>query len=406
MRGSLFYSDILGLSHLGEHFSPITAAFVPLYVLWPSALWLFLVQGAAVAILYVQLYRQTLREFQDFPLNPQYPALLIWLMAMVYYPLTAALAFDFHPSTIVVPVLFVAIMAVRQRHWPTLALAVAILLLAKENGTLAVLGLGFVALAVNGDRRAFAILAITAALAAAFIFLWFMPQFQPAGWTHYGRLGPLDDLFGKSVYIVYRLLFVVLFLPLIGWRYAIGAVPLVALNVSVSYPAQYSAYFHYDDLGSVFFLVATLFGLKSVLQFVNRNWSRRGVLLVLIGAAGIEVVIGLLGGAVLTRIAESPPTVARLERFSELMTLAALPSDQRIVATGDLATYLGNRDDYVRIVAPNPGDLGAVLKDGDIVVLDNRMPERNIFVKDILRTRTNSVRTMVSDNFEVYRVER
>src|SRR5437588_10556170 len=51
-----FYSDVLNLNHLGQHFSPIIAVFVPFFIVYPSPVWLVAAQGLAVGTTYVLLY--------------------------------------------------------------------------------------------------------------------------------------------------------------------------------------------------------------------------------------------------------------------------------------------------------------------------------------------------------------
>jgi uncharacterized membrane protein len=48
LRGRLLYSDLLGECFLSHHVSPIFILFAPLYALWPSPVWLLILQGILV----------------------------------------------------------------------------------------------------------------------------------------------------------------------------------------------------------------------------------------------------------------------------------------------------------------------------------------------------------------------
>ena len=92
-----------------------------------------------------------------------------------------------------------------------------------------------------------------------------MPAFQEHGWSHYDRLGAFLHWDLKLQYLIFLLL-PLGFLPLLAWRSALAALPLIALNLSVAYISQFSMKYHYDDFSSVFLLVSTVHGFKKILD--------------------------------------------------------------------------------------------------------------------------------------------
>src|SRR5262245_38843992 len=168
--GDGFYSDVLNLNHLGEHFSPIIAVFVPFFLIYPSPLWLLVAQGLAVGATYVLLYFVALKVFSDANTRLAKPLALIFaIWAFLYRPLTSALLFEFHPSTLATPLLAAAVLALLHSCDRLLWVSVAGLLLSKENAPLAVLGLGIYAGLVLFRPRLGIALGVVAGVSAALI---------------------------------------------------------------------------------------------------------------------------------------------------------------------------------------------------------------------------------------------
>ena len=55
--GNFFYSSILEKNHLGEHFSPIMALFIPLYWIKADIRWILFIQALAYCIIPILIYR-------------------------------------------------------------------------------------------------------------------------------------------------------------------------------------------------------------------------------------------------------------------------------------------------------------------------------------------------------------
>jgi uncharacterized membrane protein len=269
VNGNGFYSDVLNRNHLGVHFSPIIVVFAPFFIIYPSPVWLLAAQGLAVGTTYVLLYFVAIKIFRDAKTRFAKPLALVFaIWAFLYRPLTSALLFEFHPSTLATPLLAAAILALLHSCDRGLWLLVAVLLLSKENAPLAVLGLGCYAGLVLFRPRLGMALGTVAAASAALIMGVVMPLFRSDDWVHYSRLGPFAEWQEKSAYLL-ALVKALAYLPLASWRSLMCAVPLVGLNLSVAFAPQFSTRFHYDDFASVFLLVAAMHGAVVVLRVVD-----------------------------------------------------------------------------------------------------------------------------------------
>jgi uncharacterized membrane protein len=243
--------------------------FAPFFIIDPSPIWLLAAQGLAVGATYVLLYFVAVKIFCGASARFARPLALVFaIWASFYRPLTSALLFGFHPSTLATPLLAAAVLALLHSRDCVLWLLVVALLLSKENATLAVLGLGCYAGLVLFRWRLSIALGAAAAVSAALIMGVVMPFFRSDHWEHYNRLAPFAEWSKKTAYLL-ALVKPLAYLPLASWRSLICAVPLVGLNLSVAYTAQFSTAYQYNDFVSVFLLVAAMHGAVVVLRAVG-----------------------------------------------------------------------------------------------------------------------------------------
>lgn len=367
-QGDGFYSDVLRRNHLGEHFSPVTALFAPIFLISSSPVWILAVQGLAVGATYVVLYFIAIKILRDATIpHARLVGLILPLAAYLYRPLTSALMFEFHPSTLATSLLAGAVLALLHRRNMVLWMLVALLLLTKENAALAILGLAIYAGLVQGRRRLFLALFGTAAVSATLIFGVIMPFFQSDEWRHYNRLGLLSHWQEKTDYLFF-LLKGVAFLPLAAWRCSASVIPLVALNLSVSYEPQFAMNHHYDDLASVFLLIAAMHGFAVIVQLVLSHlsgWRLRAALSYFV----------LVSVALAYAEARSPHPKLEIDwqtKHGQLLHEALapyrnLPETIGMAATQPLGPYISARQRYIPLNSKRLHLLNA-LKPGDLIL--------------------------------------
>lgn len=152
--GKGYYSDVSQVRHLGEHFSPIMLLIAPFYRLYSSVLTLYAALAFAYAATFLILYTLLRDIFQKFGQKKAVLFSLLLLMALFFSrPLNSALYFEFHPSTLALPFIALAFLGISRSRPGLLCLAVSLLLLTKENSSLALVGLGLYAWLVTGRRR-------------------------------------------------------------------------------------------------------------------------------------------------------------------------------------------------------------------------------------------------------------
>ncbi|MDQ6882625.1 MAG: DUF2079 domain-containing protein [Candidatus Dormibacteraeota bacterium] len=178
-------SSFLDYSFFGQHFEPALLLFVPLYVLHGTPLWLLLGQSLALGLASVPLFALA-RGW----LGRQ----LAWVVVgtyLVQLGVSRTVAFDFHTEALSVPFVFLALLALRDRHRTLFLIAGTAPMLCKEDGALVTVALGLVALLVMRDRIAL-LLSAAGLVSGGVVLLAVMPAF---------RHGLPGDLIGRYAYL-------------------------------------------------------------------------------------------------------------------------------------------------------------------------------------------------------------
>jgi len=348
IEGDGYYSDVLRKHHLGEHFSPITIVFAPLFLIWPSAFWLVAAQGLAVGSTCTVIYLYARKEFEEkLPQDATLVALLFAAWLLFYPPLTSALLFQFHPTTLVLPFVAGALLALQRHKTGLLWVCVVVIFLSKENGALVMLGLAVYASLIQ-KRHHLGLLLIVAAVASAVISMGLvMPAFRDISWGHTDRIGPFDFLGRKALYL-FALFGGLLFLPLLAWRFSLCALALILLNLSVKYSPQFTMSFQYDDFISIFLIVAAIHGFPAALDHVQallkNRWSVQAGTIAITAVTAASI-FGI--GMFLHDIAMSWPQPKHMQLHRELAKIRAYPNSVGISADGRLGPYVSSRTRYI-----------------------------------------------------------
>lgn len=282
-NGNGFWSNVLDRNHLGEHVSPIVAGFAPLYWMVPDARWLLVAQGLALGatVLLAGYFASVMAR--DLGRSPRrWLVAVAMLMAALYRPFLGAYGFEFQPINLGMPMVLAGLIALATRRWWLLAATVLLLMTTRESAALTLVGLGLVAALRFRQYKVSAVLMVAAGVFAVVGMQVIMPMFRgDVDWGHNSRVGPLLDWGTKWVY-VFSLVAWLGFMPLLGWRVAISALPGAALNLMVHYQPQYSMNFHYDAQLGVFLVAGGVEGLvrlapriEAVAGWLGGAWSRR-----------------------------------------------------------------------------------------------------------------------------------
>jgi uncharacterized membrane protein len=130
-------------SLLGDHFSPILATLAPLYWIYDGPQTLLVAQGVLFALAIPPLWVFTRRAFGGSGRKATISAYLICVAYGLSWPLATAAAFDFHEVAFAPVLTAIALERIQAGRLRSALIALAILLLVKEDMGLMVAGIGF-----------------------------------------------------------------------------------------------------------------------------------------------------------------------------------------------------------------------------------------------------------------------
>jgi hypothetical protein len=344
---------LVGWNAFADHFSPVLLAFAPLYRLAATPLWFFAAQAAAAAAS-VLLLRPILTQV-GLRASRQWPIVLAFCVSPLLWN---ALLFDFHPTTLAVPLLLLGLAAAWRDDVRVLLLAAAGLVFLRDD-----LGLLVAVLAVVGSTKRWWLAAAGLAWVVAGSMLGEAMGSDRHWGARYGYLGesavdavarPFRSvprvveqlLTGDDAWLLLTWLVGFALLPLLAprrlWPAALVALPLMAAT-DVNF---HSAAFHYGAPALPFLTVAAGAGLERLPErwaFPHGAW--------LTAALAVSALIAL-----------GPPTTRSLTwktspRADAQRALAAVPPDAAVVAPAFLGPHLAHRDTLLPFPYPffDPG---------------------------------------------------
>jgi uncharacterized membrane protein len=364
-RGRWFASTTIEHANnwFGDHFSPVVALFVPLYMLWPTPSWLLVAQAAALALGGLPLFAFARRELGLAAAG------LIALAYAAYPGLHHVALFQMHEIALIVPPLMLALLAVelgRRRLFFGAALAA---LTVKEEAAVIVASLGLLWLLRRRDARA-ALGCVGLGAAWGYIGVGLIVPWVNSGGTgylyqqRYAHLGrsPAEiaaTLLTRPTYVLgiltapERLRFLgglfgpLLALPLIGWEYLLTAGPIFGYLLLSSSPDMWSLERHYQAPLAPFLFFGLVLGLSRLRRFVAPVASAAVV------AAAALAAAWLIGPS---------PVVAETAHTRDLRRLIAqVPPDAPVSASRNVLSYFTRRERAYRF--PVLGDAEYVLWD-------------------------------------------
>ncbi|MEX1309210.1 MAG: DUF2079 domain-containing protein [Candidatus Sulfomarinibacteraceae bacterium] len=247
------YTEILGKSFLGEHFSPVLFLLAPVYQLLPSPLTLVVLNAV---FLWLGVF--PLKALAD-EVGLTAPVANLVCLVYLFFPVVARSAgYPFHHEVLYPVVLIGLYLAfLRDRKLAGILLAAAAISI-KEDAGLYLVGIGAFMGLHHGRWRWGAAVAATGAVATTAAVFWIIPHFasDAAGYGFHGRWTPWLDPQTLSVAVrdlmaavatedVITVIAATLLIPFRGrWTWTVVAVPLVLnLTSSTANQAQLALYY-------------------------------------------------------------------------------------------------------------------------------------------------------------------
>lgn len=396
----VYRESIVGAHFLGSHIA---------LVLWPLGLLgrvfgvvqvLLVAQVLAFGLATLPLAQLAARRFGD---AGGLCAAALW---MAYPNISHVATYEFHPGSLGVLPLAIALNALDQAHSAVFALSCLMLMLCRADYALLVVMLAIVAFvsAKRFDRerstrlrRSALAAALIAGLYLALQFLWLRPRYATAEPSSYDLHFPLwgGSPFGIFTALVRepglvvahfaepaRLSYPLLilwplgFLPLLAPLQLLPALPYVAINLISTFPTTTEMHSHYLTPAVPPLVAAAFYGLRRLRSWIQvRGFSGYALygLCALVGLANWQ-----LGALPWSR--EFPADAFRVDAqtLQARRTVALIPDDSSVQAPDPLLPHLYARRELYR--APPPEHAA------EFVVLDITHRQRYAHSEDLLRT--------------------
>ena len=365
-HGDWFRNSVLPFTenYLGNHFTPILAAFAPLYALWPDPRLLLIAQVIINGMTAWPLFRLSREKLP----TPWVGVLLV--AALFLYPaLHHQNLADFHGIALATPIVMLALYALLTRRDGLLLVAVLLMVLVREDVALVIIMMGLYAFLVQRRRRFGLFLSGLGIAASAVLILALIPAFRGQGaffYDHYySYLGDSPFAMVRTVFtqprevlsrvfylpkgkLLAQLLAPVAFLPLLVPSVFLLGGSALAYMLLVDFPFNhiYRLNRQYQALFIPIVFAGTVLAIARLVRWLGPRWGNRRVA-VMLGSIVLltsAISLGLWGPL------SDEGTRAEFhqdERSREEWTLVSrIPPDASVVAAGRFTAPLSTRKDF------------------------------------------------------------
>ncbi len=265
-----FYSTVLELNALADHFSPNLMLFYPLFSWKMTFLWLTgfkILSYLTTALLLIRLGKLLIGADS----KAVYIAPVLFLFNML---ISRTLNFEFQPSALALPFIVLGFIYALEKKYIPMALTLVFMVGFKEHLPLVWISLGiFLILYRQQQRKAGILLIVAGALMGLLIFFVAMPYFNDGiATSQSGKFGPFSLLPEKLGLLVLAFT-TVGFLPLFSTRSLLFILPAFAISWMSNVPNMVTIHFHYLDMPAVILFIGVTCGIAEMKK--GTDWLKR-----------------------------------------------------------------------------------------------------------------------------------
>ncbi|MCL5004188.1 MAG: DUF2079 domain-containing protein [Patescibacteria group bacterium] len=353
------------ISALSYHFTPVILLLAPLYRLFPSPIFLLILQTLVVSLGGLAVYLIALKVCKSFVLS-----LSLSLAYFLYPPLEYANLFDFHYITLATTLLLLAFYFLLLKKWKFFYLFLALAVTTKEDVALVSAFLGIYLIWYEKEKvRGIVVFVLSLIYFLAVLYI-LLPLFGGGG----GALGRYDYLGSTPAAIIWRVLthllddlkiifmtakikyiFLILvsasFLPVLSPAQMLPALPEFWLNLFSAYNPQWQIKFHYMAAITPFVFIAAAYGLSRLNFFFSRLRFTTTLLHCNVVECGLALFIVTV--SLLLNYLHSPSPLfykfdasfytSTVQTESAIRVLSSLTPNASVSAMNNLGPHLANR---------------------------------------------------------------
>jgi uncharacterized membrane protein len=362
-----FFSSIAGVHFFGVHLHLIIIALAPLYAVFPSPNTLLMVQAVALAAAAIVFYLIATREIGSI-------AAVVAVAVYLVHPATGFTNLnEFHPESFFPLLFFCAFHMIQTKRVGLYLVFCGACLMLKENLALPTALLGLYGALVHKNRAGWLVFGVST--------LWFWlamsviiptlskglvgvnsvyPQFghTPAAIALNMALHPwlvLGTICTKAkLAYMLRLLLPLCFVPLVGWKVSLLAVPMALQHLASCRATESSIDYYYSVEIMPPLFIGFVYGLKQIAGWMTSESLKRAVI-------GAICIVSVFSGLVMgpfgpTRIVSLKNDIARKDSDQyKSRLLSQVPTDAPVVATFEFLPKLANRKELYSFHLPYAG---------------------------------------------------
>ena len=284
----LFENDINTLSF---HFFPAIALIAPFYYLYPTPIWLLVIQSIFLSATSFLIYYLPLQL--SFSKNA---SLLFATIYLLDFRIINTAFFDFHEISLAIPLFAMTFIAIEKRRFFLFVVSLTFIALCKEHFGLSIFGFGLLWAVKNKDFFKGFIVCFFGLFHSAFVIFFLMPFFSNydqhvmfidnmGQLSRYGWIKSYIDKFGQEsnasiIHILvqrleffhysFSLFLPYLFIPIFGLKFLLpGLADFVANTLSANTMPRSLFAYHNASL-SVIFLIACIYSLPHFAEKFNK----------------------------------------------------------------------------------------------------------------------------------------
>lgn len=264
-----YFSSILQLQGLGNHFTANLMLLAPIYTVYPDFSVLLIAKLLAFFACPILLYKLS-QELVSKSSRLNFIAPLLWLISK---PLGRTLEYEFQVSSLALPFILLTFLYAARLQYFRMLVFLIFLLGFKEHMPLAWVSLGIFIFLYQRKPKLGAALIVAGIIAGLIIYTQVMPAFTTSGnFSHVHRFAPFSLVFSK-IKLVFLALLSVGLLPFASPKSLLFIIPAFSLAFVSNDPNMLSFSFHYQDLPMSIVFVGVVCGLSAL--SAGTSWISR-----------------------------------------------------------------------------------------------------------------------------------
>lgn len=375
------------ISRFSIHADLILILISPLYLIWERAITLLIVQSVALGLGAIPVYFLSKKVLKN-----KFASLAISLVYLLNPAMEWTNLYDFHGVALAIPFLLSTFYFAYIKKWRWYWLFVVLSLTTKEEIALLIAMIGLAFFSIFRERLIGLVTIIAGVLWFLVMVFLIMPHFSDNGvnWAinslysaslqKFSDIRSISQLFdvlrgyfltADSFDYYSQLLKPFSFLPVFGFPWLILAAPEFVINLLSTNPQMHALTFHYDSGIAPFLVIATIFGIKYLLdltKFLKPLDSLKRQLLIVISI--ILIAMGLRVNYHYSPLPSTPSCwclsykVTKDDKeFANL--LKTIPANASVTSSGEVRPHIARREnsftlpgqvdtaDYVAIIDEN-----------------------------------------------------